>query len=66
MAREYEVRRSDRRTMALELTAEGRLLVRAPRFVSAAAIRRFVADHEDWIARAEERFSARAAARLRW
>ena len=59
MARQYEIRRSARRTMALELTREGKLLVRAPRFVSAAAIRRLVEAHEDWISRAEQRQSAR-------
>ena len=60
--REYEIRRSARRTMALELTREGKLLVRAPRFVPAAAIGRFVADHEAWIAAAEARLAARQAA----
>ena len=62
MARPYEIRRSARRTMALELTREGKLLVRAPRFVSAAAIRRFVEAHEDWIRNAEQRQAARTAA----
>lgn len=60
--REYEIRRSARRTMALELTREGKLLVRAPKFVSAAAIRRFVSGHESWIAAAEQRLAARQAA----
>ena len=48
--------------MALELTREGKLLVRAPRFAPAAAIQRFVADHEAWIAAAEARLAARQAA----
>ncbi len=60
--REYEIRRSARSTMALELTREGKLLVRAPRFAPAAAIQRFVADHEAWIAAAEARLAARQAA----
>jgi hypothetical protein len=62
MARDYEIRRSDRRTLGLELTREGKLLVRAPRFVTGAAIRRFVAEHEDWIRSAEARQAQRAAA----
>ena len=60
--RPYEVRRSARRTMALELTREGRLLVRAPRLTPEAVIRRFVAEHEEWIAAAEARLAARQAA----
>ena len=58
----YEVRRSDRKTVALELTGEGKLLVRAPRRVSEAYIRRFVADHEDWIRKAVARREARQEA----
>jgi len=60
--RAYEIRRSDRRTLALELTREGVLLVRAPRSVSGKAIRRFVAEHEDWIRSAEARQAARREA----
>ena len=62
MERSYEIRRSARRTLALELTREGALLVRAPKSVPAAVIRRFVSEHEDWIRAAEERQAARAAA----
>ena len=62
MAREYEIRRSDRRTLGLEVTREGALLVRAPRRVSDAAIRRFVAEHEEWICSALARQAERAAA----
>ncbi len=62
MERRYEVRRSGRRTLALELTREGALLVRAPWYVSAGTIRRFVADREDWIRAAEARQARRAEA----
>ncbi|MBR6114514.1 MAG: M48 family metallopeptidase [Oscillospiraceae bacterium] len=62
MGREYEIRRSGRRTLALELTREGKLLVRAPRFLPAAAIRQFVEAREDWIRAAESRQAERAAA----
>ena len=60
--RQYEIRRSARRTMALELTREGKLLVRAPGLTPAAVIERFVAEHEDWIAAAEARLAARQEA----
>ena len=59
---DYRVIRSARRTMALELTREGEVLVRVPRFVPAAAIRRFVAEHTDWIDRARARQAQRAEA----
>lgn len=49
--RTYELIRSRRKTLALELTREGRLLVRAPMRTSQAQIDAFVAAHEDWIAR---------------
>ncbi len=49
MNREYTVIRSSRRTMALEVTREAKVLVRAPRRVSAAEIARFVAAHRSWI-----------------
>ena len=58
----YEVRRSGRRTMALELTREGKLLVRAPRTVSDASIRLFVAGHADWIRSARMRLAEQQAA----
>ena len=62
MSREYELRRSDRRTLALELTQEGNLIVRAPRRLSEARIRRFVAEKEDWIRAAEAKMAARREA----
>ena len=49
MTVEYTVIRSSRRTMALEITREAQVVVRAPRFASAAEIRRFVDAHRDWI-----------------
>ena len=49
--REYELIRSRRKTLALELTRDGRLLVRAPVRLAKREIDRFVAAHEDWIAR---------------
>ncbi len=49
---EYELIRSDRRTVALEVTREGRVLVRAPRRMSVKDIERFVAGHEEWARKA--------------
>lgn len=45
----YEVIRSDRRTVALEVTREGRVLVRAPRRMTQKDIDSFVAKHQDWL-----------------
>ena len=47
----YELIRSRRRTLALEITRDCRVLVRAPLRVSQARIDEFVAAHADWIAR---------------
>ena len=52
MAERYELVRSRRKTLSVEVTREGRVIVRAPLRVSAAQIERFVAAHTDWIARA--------------
>ena len=51
----YELIRSDRRTVAVEITRDGRVLVRAPRRLSQAAIEGFLSRHEAWIARQVER-----------
>lgn len=58
---EYELIRSDRRTLALEVR-DGRVLVRAPRRLPRAQIDRFVAGHTDWIAKSLARVHARQAA----
>ncbi|MBR3641612.1 MAG: M48 family metallopeptidase [Oscillibacter sp.] len=49
--RSYELIRSRRRTLALELTRDGRVLVRAPQNTPLARIDAFVEGHEAWIAR---------------
>ncbi len=46
---EYRLVRTQRRTIALQITREGELVVRAPRFAAQAEIDRFVAQHADWI-----------------
>ncbi len=46
----YTVIRSSRRTVALEITADLQVVVRAPQRMSARHIEQFVRDHEGWIA----------------
>ena len=46
---QVEIIRSDRKTMSLEVTKELKVRVRAPRRVSEARIRRFIADRMNWI-----------------
>ena len=58
MTVEYTVIRSRRRTMALEITREAQVVVRAPRLVPRWEIERFVAAHADWI---ETRLARRQA-----
>jgi hypothetical protein len=46
---DYEIIRSRRRTLALEITKDGRVLVRAPQAMSRRAIAEFVAAHQGWL-----------------
>ena len=59
---DYEIIRSRRRTVALEVTREGRVLVRAPMAMPEAEIARFVASHAAWLERAQARVQARQKA----
>ena len=45
----YTLRRSRRRTISLEITPTGEILVRAPMRMPEAAIRAFVEKHDGWI-----------------
>lgn len=47
---DYTLIRSDRRTLALEVTREGRVVVRAPRRLPQREIDRFLAAKADWLA----------------
>lgn len=49
MTHDFEIIRSERRTLALEINADAKLLVRAPRRCSTAYIKSFVESHSDWI-----------------
>ena len=48
---QYELIRSRRKTLALEITKDCRILVRAPQRLSKNRIDAFVESHADWIAR---------------
>ena len=45
----YELIRSDRKTIALEITRDGRVLVRAPKRMPQKDIDAFFAKHQDWL-----------------
>ena len=46
---EYILKRSDRRTLALEITKNAQVLVRAPRNLPQESIEHFISAHEKWI-----------------
>ena len=58
---EYEIIRSRRKTLALEITRDCRVLVRAPMRVSDIQIKFFVDRHQNWISRHLERQRQKAA-----
>ena len=47
--RAYVLKRSGRRTLCVEITPDGTVLVRAPHRAPVSAIQRFLEEHEDWI-----------------
>ena len=49
---EYTLIRSARKTLALEVSREGEIIVRAPNRASARDIDRLLAAHEDWLQKA--------------
>ena len=59
---EYTLIRSSRRSIALEVTPEGELIVRAPRFAPKAQIEALLEEKADWIARARARAAAQTEA----
>lgn len=61
MTNSYEIIRSDRKTLGLQVKV-GRIFVRAPRRVTLQQIERFVREHEDWIQNALNRQAAKQAA----
>ena len=59
---EYTLIRSDRRTVSLEITPALSVLVRAPRRMGEAEVRRFVEAHAGWIEKRLLRLREQAAA----
>lgn len=57
----YELRRSGRRSVAVEVRPDGTLLVRAPRWLSRQEIDRVVASHSGWIADKQAELAAHRA-----
>ena len=55
----YELIRSSRRTLSVEVDPDGGVLVRAPRFTPTWRIDAFVAERADWIERARARQARR-------
>lgn len=51
---DYELIRSNRKTLALQITEEQQILVRAPKYVSRGQIDAFVLKHREWINRQVE------------
>lgn len=45
----YQILYSNRKTLAIQVTARGEVLVRAPRRISRTEIERFLTEKEDWI-----------------
>ncbi len=58
---EYQLIRSDRRTMSVEVDSSGSILVRAPRFMPKRRIEAFVAERRAWIEGARARQAKRQA-----
>ena len=55
----YELIRSNRRTMSVEVDSSGTVLVRAPRLMPKWCIEAFVRERRDWIERAKSRQTKR-------
>ncbi len=58
--RDYQLIRSGRKTLSIEITPELDLLVRAPRWMKTKQIEAFLAEKEEWIEGAFARVSKRA------
>lgn len=56
---EIEIRKSNRRTMSLEVTPDGRVIVRAPYGMPDSRIEQFVREKASWIEKSLEKVSKR-------
>ena len=59
----YQIIRSKRRTITLEIRPNGRLIVRAPLRLSEARINRFVEEKSQWILKNMEKIQQREIAK---
>lgn len=59
MILEYEIIRSARRTVAIQIQKDGSVLVRAPRRCSKSFIDGFVREKQDWIVRKQQELAIR-------
>lgn len=60
----YEIKRSNRKTLSLEITRDLKVLVRSPFFVNDSQIEKFVRTHEEWILSATEKVKAKNSRRF--
>ncbi|MBP5330962.1 MAG: M48 family metallopeptidase [Lachnospiraceae bacterium] len=60
-AKDYRIIRSRRKTMAIEITSEGEVLVRVPMMMSDAAVAGFVEIRREWIEKHLDRIRKKAA-----
>lgn len=58
---EIEVRRSNRKTMALEITRDAKVIVRAPVRMPQSEIERFVGEKSDWIKKSLDKMRSKQA-----
>ena len=58
---DYELIRSKRRTLSIEISSNGQLLVRAPKRMSQQEIDDFIHKKEDWIKKHQEKFAKKQA-----
>lgn len=59
----YQIIRSQRKTMSLEIKTDGQIIVRAPLRLSQVRIRRFVEQKQEWILKNLEKIQKREAQR---
>ncbi len=62
MKKNYILIRSNRKTMAIQVSAALEVIVRVPERLPLREIERFLAEHADWIDRQKERLQVRATA----
>ena len=58
MTDDFEIRYSNRKTLALQIMPDGRLLVRAPRFTPRKRIEEFIQREEVWVQKTRAKMSA--------